>query len=95
MFEDENFEIDTEEDAFRLINPVVAKMKEAKAAAKKSSASESESESGDEEIIAGRRGGCTHSHTLNIPFIYQCGLCHLKCSKPDQNKQSDWSDFIG
>ena len=51
MFEDENFEIDTEEDAFRLINPVVAKMKEAKAAKKSTSVSDEESESGDDEIV--------------------------------------------
>ena len=52
MFEDENFEIDTEEDAFRLINPVVAKMKEAKAAKnKKTTESDEDSESGDEEVV--------------------------------------------
>ena len=51
MFEDENFEIDTEEDAFRLINPVVAKMKEAKAAKKSTSVSDEESESSEEEIV--------------------------------------------
>ena len=47
MFEDKDFEIDTDDDAYRLINPVVAKMKEAKAA-KTANVSDGESESGDE-----------------------------------------------
>ena len=47
MFEDKDFEIDTDEDAYRLLNPVVAKMKEAKAA-KMANVSDGESESGDE-----------------------------------------------
>ena len=55
MFEDENFEIDTEEEAFRLINPVVAKMKEAKAAKKTKNVSDEESGSSDEEA-EGRNG---------------------------------------
>ena len=35
-----------------------------------------------------------HSHTI-IPFIYSASLCHRKCYALDQNKQSDWSTFIG
>ena len=30
-----------------------------------------------------------------IGLMKQQGLCHPKCSKWEQNKQSDWSDFIG
>ena len=30
-----------------------------------------------------------------IGLMKQQGLCHLKCSKWEQSKQSDWSDLIG